>query len=138
MNQPAPFNTTDTDNDAITATIKLGAGYDAPWVVFRAASVTALNDLLRDAYTNLTGPLVATAQVFQGEWGGQAPAPAQAAPAAPQAAQPAPATQSGAQVCAHGEMTYREAKPGSGKSWKGYFCPTPMGTPNQCKPIFLK
>jgi hypothetical protein len=41
-------------------------------------------------------------------------------------------------TCVHGEMNYKEAKPGSGKDWRAYFCPTPQGTVNQCKPVFLK
>jgi hypothetical protein len=44
--------------------------------------------------------------------------------------QPAPA-------CQHGQRVWREAKPGSGKSWKGWFCPAPQGTPDQCKPQFV-
>jgi hypothetical protein len=54
-----------------------------------------------------------------------------------QQAAPAPAAQDGKQ-CAHGAMVYREAKPGSGKTWRAYFCPTPQNTPGQCKPEFLK
>lgn len=65
-------------------------------------------------------------------WGGQQAAPPAFVPQ-PQAAAPAPA----GKVCQHGPMVYREAKPGSGKSWKAYFCPTPQNTPGQCKPEFL-
>jgi hypothetical protein len=55
-----------------------------------------------------------------------------------QGTQQAPAGGPGpAPYCAHGEMKYREAKPGSGKNWKAWFCPTPQGTPGQCKPNFI-
>lgn len=39
-------------------------------------------------------------------------------------------------TCAHGARTYRRAKPGSGKTWEAFFCPTPQNTPGQCDPIF--
>lgn len=44
----------------------------------------------------------------------------------------------GAPACQHGAMVYRVAKPGSGKDWKAWFCPTPQGTAGQCKPQFVK
>jgi len=40
--------------------------------------------------------------------------------------------------CKHGARTFRESKPGAPKAWKGYFCPTPKGTPDQCEPNFAK
>lgn len=39
--------------------------------------------------------------------------------------------------CIHGPMTKREGSSDKGP-WKAYMCPTPKGTPNQCKAIFLK
>lgn len=44
----------------------------------------------------------------------------------------------GTHTCKHGEMTFRQSKPGAPKSWKGYFCPTPQGTPDQCEPKFIR
>jgi len=40
--------------------------------------------------------------------------------------------------CKHGARVYRESKPGAPKAWKGYFCPSPKGTPDQCEPVFSK
>ena len=40
--------------------------------------------------------------------------------------------------CKHGKLVYRESKPGAPKSWKGWFCPSPQGTPDQCAPQFLR
>lgn len=40
-------------------------------------------------------------------------------------------------TCAHGAMTLRTGTSAKGP-WKGYFCPTPKGTPGQCDPIFGK
>jgi hypothetical protein len=43
-----------------------------------------------------------------------------------------------ARHCKHGERQYRESKPGAPKPWKGYFCPSPKGTPDQCEPNFVR
>ena len=40
--------------------------------------------------------------------------------------------------CKHGKLVYRESKPGSDKAWKGWFCPSPKGTPDQCAPKFIR
>lgn len=50
--------------------------------------------------------------------------------------QSAPAT--GAKTCKHGEMQFRTSKPGAAKNWKGYFCPSPKGTADQCEPQFIR
>ena len=52
-----------------------------------------------------------------------------------------PRTQSasadGAKACKHGEMTFRTGKSAKGP-WKGYFCPSPKGTADQCEPQFIR
>ena len=40
--------------------------------------------------------------------------------------------------CKHGQLVYRTSKPGAPKEWKGWFCPSPQGTPDQCAPKFLR
>lgn len=40
--------------------------------------------------------------------------------------------------CKHGQLVWRESKPGAPKAWKGYFCPSPKGTPDQCEPKFAR
>jgi hypothetical protein len=40
--------------------------------------------------------------------------------------------------CKHGTLVYRESKPGAPKTWKGWFCPSPQGTADQCAPKFLR
>jgi hypothetical protein len=40
--------------------------------------------------------------------------------------------------CKHGALVWRESKPGAPKAWKGWFCPSPKGTPDQCEPKFLR
>jgi hypothetical protein len=39
--------------------------------------------------------------------------------------------------CKHGPMTKRQGSSAKGP-WKGYMCPTPKGTPDQCDAIFLR
>ena len=39
--------------------------------------------------------------------------------------------------CEHGPMTKREGAGAKGP-WKGFMCPTPKGTPDQCEPVFVK
>lgn len=50
---------------------------------------------------------------------------------------PTPATtQDG--FCKHGALVWRESKPGAPKTWKGWFCPSPKGTIDQCEPRFIR
>lgn len=52
-----------------------------------------------------------------------------------------PRTQStstdGAKACKHGGMTFRTGQSAKGP-WKGYFCPSPKGTADQCEPQFIR
>lgn len=58
-----------------------------------------------------------------------------AAPVEQSAVKSAPA--SGGKACKHGEMTFRNGTSAKGP-WKGYFCPSPKGTPDQCEPQFIR
>lgn len=40
-------------------------------------------------------------------------------------------------VCKHGPMTKRSGAGAKGP-WKGWMCPSPKGTPDQCDPIFIR
>ena len=40
--------------------------------------------------------------------------------------------------CKHGKLTWKESKPDAPKPWKGWFCPSPKGTPDQCSPKFVR
>jgi len=44
---------------------------------------------------------------------------------------------SGGKACKHGDMTFRTGQSAKGP-WKGYFCPSPKGTPDQCEPQFIR
>lgn len=62
--------------------------------------------------------------------------PATFAPVAPPVAAPV-ATGTATRQCAHGVMTKREGQ-GPYGPYKAFMCPTPKGTPDQCKAIYLK
>jgi len=59
-----------------------------------------------------------------------------ATPVAPVATS-TPSTAPVGRNCKHGPMTKRSGSSAKGP-WKGYMCPTPKGTPDQCEPVFLK
>ncbi len=42
-----------------------------------------------------------------------------------------------AKKCHHGVMTKRQGAGAKGP-WKGYMCPSPKGTPDQCEPVFIR
>ncbi len=50
---------------------------------------------------------------------------------------PSTSSSTGAKTCKHGEMRLRTGENDKGP-WKGYFCPSPKGTPDQCKTIFVR
>lgn len=52
----------------------------------------------------------------------------------PQAVAP---TEAGTRNCVHGPMIKRAGE-GQYGPYKGYYCPTPKGTPDQCKPVYIK
>lgn len=128
------------ENSAFSATLKGGASFDSPWLVIRADTAAQLKERLREAYSDLVGPLVLTANVFAEEYSGGKPAPV-TAPAPVQnfaPAQQAAPTGGQAPVCVHGTTKWVEARPDSGKTWKGWFCPAPREATDKCKPIFVK
>jgi hypothetical protein len=47
------------------------------------------------------------------------------------------ASTTGGKTCKHGEMTLRTGTSAKGP-WKGHFCPSPKGTPDQCEPQFIR
>jgi hypothetical protein len=57
--------------------------------------------------------------------------------ATPVAQTSSPSTAPVGRSCKHGPMTKRSGSSAKGP-WKGYMCPTPKGTPDQCEPTFLK
>ena len=45
-------------------------------------------------------------------------------------------TATGAPTCSHGPRIHRKGTGAKGP-WQAWFCPTPKGTPDQCKPMFI-
>ena len=84
--------------------------------------------------------IVATSAAFSGAGNvSNAVAAFAATPVAVQQAQaPAQPTSFAEGSCKHGVMVWRESKPGAPKAWKGWFCPSPKGTPDQCEPKFVR
>ena len=79
-------------------------------------------------------PVAPTPQAAAAAFGGTIVEEAPAfAPVPPPAAAPA----AGERTCKHGVMTFRTGV-GQNGPWKGYFCPTQKGTPDQCKPQFVR
>ena len=104
----------------------------AEWVIENAHLLVNVQTALNGVPPALAGNVTKT-QVQQ-----DAP-PQQGSWAQPQAQQPPsfanPATAGPA--CQHGPMVHRSGEK-NGRSWSGYFCPTPKGTPGQCSPQFGK
>lgn len=148
----APWLTIGADSpDELRANLAGFAGLDAN--TDAAALVTAAASKLQSFWTakdTLGGQVVAPPQSFtpqqaanvqQYQQSAAQPAPVgpatqylsgqPAAPAVPQqqAAQPP------APSCVHGPMTHRTGTGAKG-AWGAYFCPTPKGTPDQCKPVW--
>jgi hypothetical protein len=140
------------DGPGLTATLKAGTGYDAPWIVLHAnnpeqlnAQLDAIDDALMQKVT-ATAQLLIAANNLAAKGMLSAPAPSQPsvqtppyqAPTPPAAqATPTPAEPSVAAgpVCVHGPRVRREGTSGRGP-WVGWFCPTKKGTPGQCSPEF--
>ena len=69
---------------------------------------------------------------FGGSFAPVAPAPTYAAPSP---VPPTPGASAGDRHCNHGVMIKRTGV-GTKGEWRAWFCPTPKGTENQCKPVF--
>lgn len=129
-----------TGGAEVTVTLKAGTGFDAPWIVLRAPDLATAKELLEGESDLLKSVMERTAQagVFfasqmpsgAAKGGDGASAPTGGRPAR----QEAPSGQS--RDCKHGQMVYRSGSK-NGRTWEAFFCPTPQGTPDQCKPNFL-
>lgn len=119
----------------VTVTLKGGLGFNAPWVVIHSADVSdALNQL---SDTNLPALLEKAqgASKYFAMFGDAKPASNTSTAASGQPAAAAAGSGGNVKTCKHGQMVAR-AGVKNGKAWSGHFCPTPQGTPDQCKPQF--
>ncbi|SKD60951.1 Uncharacterised protein [Mycobacteroides abscessus subsp. massiliense] len=120
----------------IVLTYKEGAGFDSSWTVVHASSVEDAKAILKDPeFKELLDLSKKAAAYFRGGSTPAAAPPAQARSNAPAAAQSAPGGDT--RQCKHGEMQYKTGSK-NGRTWKGFFCPTPKDTPDQCSPEFLR
>lgn len=140
---------TSTDENGVSVTLKASNDFSAPWVVVRGGSVGEVSTILedKDEVTKLLNIAANAATAFQGVYAtakglpGATVAEVQQGQSAPQAPPQQQAPQGGGTPppqCQHGTMVQRSAKPDAARQWSAFFCPTPKGTPGQCKPIDAK
>lgn len=129
-------------SDKIVVTLKGGTGYDAPWIVIHASDLQEAHNHFSGDNSKLMQDLMARVQNASKGFAGSAPTttvaqntPVQARSNVPAGAQEAPDGDS--RQCRHGEMQYKTGSK-NGRTWKGFFCPTPKDTPGQCSPEFLR
>ena len=135
------ISTPDIEDSAreVSVTLKAGAGYDAPWIVFRASSAGEVASMMREAFSNdqLHEVVLKAAQLFRMPQPTPQAAPPQPQPqqnhggwnSAPQAAPPG----MDAPTCPHGTRIYKSGTSARG-NWSGWFCPA--GRESGCKPIW--
>lgn len=130
----------DLSGNKMTLTLKAGLN-NAPWIVVHGTDATDLLETLSDPnFTKLLNWANKAGEKFSEGW--NPPTPTQNTPQAatqpqgrPQAATQAPNNDT--RYCKHGEMQFRSGSK-NGKAWKGFFCPTEKGTPDQCSPEFIR
>jgi len=128
-----------TTEEAFTITLKQSGGYESPWVVIRSGSAEEAKARLQEATES--GLFDAVNQAV-GSFAGKPTVKAAFQQPATQQNFPTPtppAASSGpSETCKHGEMNFKSGvNQNTGKAWKGHFCPTPKGTPDQCRPVFF-
>jgi hypothetical protein len=95
-----------------------------------ALAVSAFEELINE-------PKPDAVQVVVDTLGAEVIQPPAFAPVTPPAPVHQAVAQSTSRQCAHGVMTKRTGE-GQWGPYKAYMCPTPKGTPDQCKAIYLK
>lgn len=93
--------------------------------------------LLEEAFTGVSTPRVLATDpvaIIQASLGGEVVTEVPVfAPKAPPVQAPAPSISD--KSCIHGSMVKRTGNSAKGE-WRGYFCPTPKGTADQCSAVF--
>ncbi|SIE28054.1 hypothetical protein [Mycobacteroides abscessus] len=127
----------------LVTTLKGGASFTDPWIVLHAESLEETEEFFSKGNAPRLASLMERVQNagkhFVSLGGGSTPT-APAAPAEPRSNAPIPAQSApGGETrhCQHGKMVYRTGRGAKGV-WKGFFCPTPKDTPDQCSPEFLR
>lgn len=143
--KPAP-RPVPTGDGKVVLTFKGGSGYDAPWIVIHAADLDDAAAQIEGENANTLAKIMEKVQRAGQHFSGLAPAKASTGgggnsggsgrQAPPQGAQEAPGGEK--RYCSHGEMQFKSGTSKQGKPWKGFFCPTPKGTSDQCDAQFLR
>lgn len=131
----------------VVVTLKQGNGYEAPWIVIHAADVLDAKSQLREVASHaLTDDVSKVAAIFAASRNAVPVAPRPQAPqggyqqAPPQQQYQQPTQQGGGgdgRACHHGQMVFKTGTNKFGKPYQAYFCPSPKGTPDQCRATFL-
>ncbi|AEV52114.1 hypothetical protein [Rhodococcus phage RGL3] len=123
----------------VSATLKGGSGFDAPWTVIRGASLVEVRDALQDEVLKEILELTQQAAKFYGsKYEGSAPAQRGGGGGGRQAPQGATESPDGrTESCEHGAMKYMSGvSKKSGKPYKMFVCQSGDRN-NECKPVFV-
>lgn len=133
----------DDDGYGVSVTLKAGTGYEAPWIVVRGKTPTDVlaqladenfDQLVRTVVPQYAADFVLAFQQVKQQRGGQAQQGQSQAVQNVVNATGGTVT-SKVRTCVHGELVRRTGSK-NGKTWVGWFCPTPKDTPGQCDPVF--
>lgn len=127
-----------------SVTIKFGGGYDAPWLVGRFSNLDALTETVTDREDDLRDVMVklgklATFAASQAPAGTVTTATPSNSGGGSGGNRPDPHVGPNGETrdCQHGKMYYRSKVEGGEVKWRGFFCPRPKNSPDQCKPQWL-
>lgn len=113
--------------------MRTAAGYDAALLTVRADTADGLAESLEEVTNLVLEKVVDVNNLLQSVAVAKAPAPAAGATQTQAgAAQPAAPE---VKTCTHGVRQYKTGNGAKG-AWAGWFCPTPKGTADQCKPVW--
>ena len=127
----------ESPTDTYTVSFKTGTGYDASLIVVRgntadelAKNVLALTEQENGPDSSVVELVVDTENLVHAAYAAKAPE------------KPSTGGQGGSQpdsggevrLCTHGKRERRTGSKKDGSKWAGWFCPTPKGTADQCKP----
>lgn len=146
-----------SNNARYTVSFK-GSRQDQPWLVVNADDHDDLSRAVADLSDELLQNLAEVQATYQAVMNASALVTGGAATTPPAAAAPSGGSTYGRQKqyattggsggasglqpgevpapCHHGERVHRQGN-GARGPWEGYFCPSPKGTPDQCKPLFV-
>lgn len=126
----------ESSTDTYTVSFKTGPGYDASLIVVRGntaeeltANILALSEQENGPDSSVMELVVDTENVVHAAYAAKAPEKPSKGAESPSE----PDSGGEVRMCTHGKRTRREGNGAKGK-WVGWFCPTPKGTADQCKP----